>query len=419
MSRSSSQLLSTFTLLFLSAGALGACGAPPEADDAPDVDGGQPDASPDASVPRLTTLWPDAPSERMGFGRGLAADGDTLVVGASEAPLRRGAVYVFVKRDGAWKQQAKLTGDDRAFAFGEDVAIGGDTIVVSERFSGATFDAPTPRRAHVFTRQGEVWTDVQTLAPPEPSPGYARSFAVQGDTIVIGDNGRYVGNERVDEAVRVYVKDGAAWTQRAALLPPAPAQPSFDYARAVAIDGDRIIASDPYATIGDRVYGKVYVFAKSADGAWAHANDFNPAFQGIWPHAIGFGASLALRGDRIVVGIAGDACPYVSVYESRSGQWSDVAKLDPNHNSCRGLGVAVAMRGDRIAIGAIGADNDEAIFRVDGAGYLFEKSTAGWPAMPESASPMSAVTAGSSIALTADQMLIGAPQSGTVYVYGR
>jgi hypothetical protein len=414
--------------MFISAHALIACG-PPEADDVTDVDGREPDAgtdaTPDAPPVRLTMLAPPADVNAAGFGYAMAASGDTLVVTATSsfAPLNVGLAVVYVRRDGAWQEQARLTGAANAKTFGEGVAIDGDTIVVSEKVAGATDDDPVTRRAYVFTRTGEAWTQAQMLAPPEPSPGFAKSVAVQGDTIVVGDSGRYVLNQRVDMAVRVYVKDATTsmWIERAALLPPNGAQPSHDYARAVAIDNGRIAASDPYAQIGADVYGKVYVFARDAAGAWAYESDFNPQFVGAWPHSIGFGASLALDGDRMAVGIAGDACPYARVYE-RNGQtlqWNDVAKLDPQHNACSGLTANVAMSGDSIAIGATGKGSEEPLFRIDGAGYVFAKGAAGWPASPESVRPTNATSAGSAIVLRDDEMLVGAPGQSLVYAYKR
>ena len=68
------------------------------------------------------------------FGRSVAIDGDTVVVGAYYKDDKTGAVYVFRTTDGGatYGQVAKLTAADAAAGdyFGYSVAIDGDTVVV-------------------------------------------------------------------------------------------------------------------------------------------------------------------------------------------------------------------------------------------------------------------------------------------------
>lgn len=426
MSRtSSSAIVSTIIAMLLSAHALVACGPPPDtdaADDSGDVDAGNaPDAMPDAPLPQLSQLLPDPQTERAGFGRAMAVSGDTLVVGATNGRERTpGAAYVFVRRDGQWQQQAKLAGDAGGVAFAEEIAIGGDTIAVTERMPGASMDAPTPRRVHVFTRSGAAWSLAQTLAPAIASSNYGRSVAVEGDTIVVGDGGHYVISELVNIGARVYVRDGATWVERASLLPTGTT-PSWKYGAAVAIDGDRIAVSDPRATnAANETTGNVYLFGRDGAGAWQHASTVTPQFGNVWPHAIGFGDSVALEGDRLVVGVSDDNCVSARVYELAASTWNLVAKLDPHHNACGFQMARVAMDGDHVAVGATGAFDDNPAFRIEGAAYIFEKSTAGWSELPvTTVRPEGAVSAGTSIVLTGETLLVGAPASGTVYLWRR
>ena len=69
------------------------------------------------------------------FGRSIAIDGDTIVVGATGDDDRgagSGTAFVFERSDGQWMETAKLSaGDGTGFEkFGEAVAIDGNTIVV-------------------------------------------------------------------------------------------------------------------------------------------------------------------------------------------------------------------------------------------------------------------------------------------------
>ena len=69
------------------------------------------------------------------FGESVAVDGDTALVGApleDGEDLNAGAAYVFIRSGSSWIQQAKLTDRD-GFAgdlFGRSVAIDGDTALV-------------------------------------------------------------------------------------------------------------------------------------------------------------------------------------------------------------------------------------------------------------------------------------------------
>ncbi|MPZ21721.1 MAG: hypothetical protein GEV06_28105, partial [Luteitalea sp.] len=113
------------------------------------------------------------------FGRSLALDGDTLVVGAPGAEVDgngfQGAVYVLTRSEGTWTETAKLTAADGATSdrFGQAVALEGDTLIVGSVLSGT----------YVFTRSGGTWTETATLSPSTGSPG---SLALSGDTLVVG-----------------------------------------------------------------------------------------------------------------------------------------------------------------------------------------------------------------------------------------
>jgi prepilin-type N-terminal cleavage/methylation domain-containing protein len=73
------------------------------------------------------------------FGYAVAVDGDTVVVGApydDDKGDNSGSAYVFVRTGGTWTQQAKLTAADGAATdwFGRAVAVDADTIVVGVEY---------------------------------------------------------------------------------------------------------------------------------------------------------------------------------------------------------------------------------------------------------------------------------------------
>lgn len=120
--------------------------------------------------------------EPVRFGRSVAIDNDTLVVGApnkkSETSDYDGVVYVFTDNDGIWTEQAILKPDPETDAlFGWSTAISGDTVIVGGIMN-----------AHVFTRNGETWSEPELfmVSDPDEFELYGISVDIEGDVIVVG-----------------------------------------------------------------------------------------------------------------------------------------------------------------------------------------------------------------------------------------
>jgi len=155
--------------------------------------------------------------DRDMFGTRVGVSGDTVVVGAwgersaaqtidgdgmDDTAERAGAAYVFVRdASGSWTQQAylKAANAEAQDAFGFDVAIEDDTIVVGawlEDSSTQTPDAdPMDNMAensgagYVFVRDASgVWTQQAYLkaSNPEESDFFGFGVAIDGDLLGFG-----------------------------------------------------------------------------------------------------------------------------------------------------------------------------------------------------------------------------------------
>merc|ERR1719152_688729 len=96
------------------------------------------------------------------FGRSVAIDGNTIVVGADgddDAGSKSGSAYVFRTSDSgaSYDQVAKLTAADAAASdyFGVSVAIAGGTIVVGAY--GDDDAGPLSGSAYVFEDESSWW----------------------------------------------------------------------------------------------------------------------------------------------------------------------------------------------------------------------------------------------------------------------
>ena len=92
------------------------------------------DSNPGVSFEQLVKMTASDAALDDRFGRSVAVDGDTIVIGAYGDDYFTGSVYVFLTTDGgaSYAQVAKLTAFDAAAddLFGVSVAIDGNTVVV-------------------------------------------------------------------------------------------------------------------------------------------------------------------------------------------------------------------------------------------------------------------------------------------------
>ena len=141
----------------------------------------------------------------------------------------------------ALSENSKLTASDGAAndQFGFDVAIAGDTIVVgSWRDDDNGADSGS---AYVFTRTETTWTEQAKLTASNGIAGglFGISVAIAGDTIVVGADGD--GDNGSDfGSASVFTRTGTIWTQQAKLIASDGAElDGFGFS--VAIAGDTIV----------------------------------------------------------------------------------------------------------------------------------------------------------------------------------
>ena len=125
------------------------------------------------------------------FGRSVAIDGDTIVVGADGQDTNTGSAYAFTKPGTGWAngtETARLTASDGAMndRFGYSVAMDGDTVVV-----GAYGNGGSRGSAYAFTKPASGWDDGTEAAQITASDRaindrFGSSVAIDGDTIVVG-----------------------------------------------------------------------------------------------------------------------------------------------------------------------------------------------------------------------------------------
>ena len=283
------------------------------------------------------------------FGRGVAAAGDALVVGAylesssatgvngnqsDNSANGAGAAYVFVRSGTNWTQQAYLKASNTGTAdvFGHPVAVAGDTVVVGAvlEASSATGvngnqddnSAPEAGAAYVFVRSGSTWSQQAYLKASNTGATnrFGTSVSVSGDTLVIGapwenSNGTGVNNNQSDDSASksgasyVFVRNGTTWSQQA-YLKASNTETDDRFGESVAVSGDTIVvgalqeSSNATGVNGNQtnnnafVSGAAYVFARSGTN-WVQHAYLKASNSGL---ADFFGYSVAVSGGTVVVG---------------------------------------------------------------------------------------------------------------------
>jgi len=374
------------------------------------------------------------------FGASVAVAGDTLVIGApfnDRVHSESGTVFVYRRGWAGWVLEAALKASNAETfdGFGRAVAIDGDTIVVGatgedSAATGVNSAAPGPEdnsrsesgAAYVFRRSGTSWAQEAYLKASNTGSidGFGRSVAISGDIIAVsapdedsaatGVNGSAPGqdDDSMASAGAVYVfhRSDTIWAQEA-YVKASNTGASDGFGRSVALSGNTLVVGasgeDSGATGVDAIApgpgdnskadsGAAYVFHRT-DGAWAQQAYLKASNTGtgdhfgeavaVWLDTVVVGASLEDGGGRgvnpVAPGSQDETAPDSgAVYVFRHGStWFQEAYVkSANSDAGDGFGNCVAVGPDTIAVGAPAEDSCTPVDSNNscvnaGAAYLF------------------------------------------------
>jgi hypothetical protein len=319
------------------------------------------------------TLARSAPQAGALFGSDVALQGDTAVVGATGV-FPGGRAIVFTRTGTTWSEQATLAPNNtlQNLSFGRSVAIDGDTIVV-----GAPHITNKRGSAYVFVRTGTDWSFQKKLQPATSSlgDGFGVSVDVQGELIVIGAPGENHSGLVDAGAAYAFERSGTKWTETNRMVAGDPVDDA-DFGSAIDLDGDSVaVGSSGYETAA----GAVYVCVRDGTSFIEQAKVTSTALS----FQSRFGATLSLQGGRLAVGArgewtgAGASAGAVYLFSESGGAWSLDEKLFPNDPAPgHYFGESVSIDADGLLIGAFG-DVTQGFFA--GAAYVFNAPLAPSP----------------------------------------
>ncbi len=393
----------------------------------------------------------------FGASVAISADGHTLAVGAvseksdavgingdqenDDGIGPAGAVYVFVRIDNAWVQEAylKASNNSGGWFFGV-VALSGDgnTLAVGAPFesSGTTgingdqgnTDAPGSGAVYVFTRVDGSWTqDAYIKASNTDADDHF------GRSLSLSDDGRLL-------AVGAPFEDGRAIGINGDQTDPSINLNFLDDSGTLRVDTINEGNDEGQGTSDTSNSGAVYVFSHM-DGSWVQEAYVKASNTGAKDE---FGISVSLSGDgsTMAVGAVGEGSSAVGidgeqnnneaeqagacyVFSRTDGNWAQQAYIKASNTDSEdffGQSVTLNASGDILAVGAIGEDsnaagtdgdqsNNEA--RDSGAAYVFARVDRQWAQQTylKASNSDASDTFGESVSLADDgrTLVVGAP----------
>lgn len=256
-------------------------------------------------APNLTAYQPISGTQSQGFmGRKVAITDSFAFVGISAfdtlSRTNTGIVAVYKLQNNAWVEVQRLvddTGTNEAY-FGWSLAASGQVLVVgapSETVSGY-FHAGS---VSVFNYNGGSWSFKKKLklSAPAPNDNFGWDVDIDGDYLVVGAP-TYSGVGRAF----VYYKNNGDW-QYNSEMPNTYGSSGDAFAQDVAIAGNLVAIGAPFYDVDSTDCGSVFVYLRGPSG-YVQTNHLYPDSYGFRRnHYAGFGNSVAMDGNTLVVGI--------------------------------------------------------------------------------------------------------------------
>ncbi|PCK03745.1 MAG: hypothetical protein COA42_19900 [Alteromonadaceae bacterium] len=301
------------------------------------------------------------------FGQAIALDDDIMVIGAPSDDNSAGSVHVLLKEDdGRWGEPEVVRAADRIDGsdFGQAVAISGNFMAVGAPNANAG-------RVYIFTRLLGDWEQSALIEADGRQDGdeFGASLSLIGNTLVVGAPGRDDDKGRA----YVYSRSGNNWSLEDGEIDTSSGEAGDRFGASVALnltDPEEVFIGAPLenSESGDEAEaGAVYVFRKT-DGTWNEQGDVVRAETSI--AGAKFGAAIAAKGNRLVVGAPqsiddvaeSTGTGSVIAFERADSGWNERQVLSPEAGVAMEFGSSVALSSDMLVVGAPLEDSDDSAF---------------------------------------------------------
>lgn len=321
-------------------------------------------------------IEPQQPHPGAAFGWSVSLSGETLAVGAVYARAAvggrgAGAVYIFTRQRDAWIEQARLEAvDGTPYAlFGRSLALDGETLVVGARGTYESWAGRNTGAAYVFHRQGDRWTEQARLSSSDLKADsfFGSSVSIQGDFAAVGAPGKSSPNgKRNSGKIYLFERFEDAWYSHSQIESPSP----YDFSQfgsSVSLGGvsdqaEWMVAGaafDGYQSGMDirftSVPGGLYLYQREAD-VWTLTTRIEPEMVSFRNELFYFpqeqvAASQDAQG-RVLIAVGSSWMPMVNLYLQDGDRFEQISLPKSEDFVSVAYGPTVALDGEVLITGA-------------------------------------------------------------------
>ena len=310
------------------------------------------------------------PANAVQMGFSVAISGDTAIVGAPGKANNRGSAFICVRSGNTWTLQQEITGTDST----SDDHFGWSVSISGETAVVGAYDLNENDlgAAYVFVRNGLTWTQQQKITPTggAVTDQFGSTVSISGETLLVGAFGK--DNSR--GAAYVYTRSAGLWTQQQILIA-GDGVAGDEFGWSLAISGERAILGAP----GDDSFrGGAYLFVRNGT-SWSQTAKITSTDGSSFDR---FGYSVAVDGSYALIGAPQDSESGIItgsgyVFAESGGAWQQQKRILANDRAANDkFGSSVAILGLSAVIGANGDDVGTNIDQ--GSAYVFTRNGGDW-----------------------------------------
>ena len=196
------------------------------------------------------------------FGTSVSLWGESLAVGAyyEDNGAGSGSTYVFTRSNGVWSQQAKLTATDSAASdyFGRSVSLSDNSLAIGAY--GDDDNGSASGSAYLFIRSNGVWSQQGKVTAADGAEGdqFGYSVSLSGDSLGVGAYGDDDNGESSGSAY-LFTRNNGVWSQQAKLT--ADDGAAIDqFGISISLSGDSLAVAANGDDDNGNASGSAYVF---------------------------------------------------------------------------------------------------------------------------------------------------------------
>jgi len=403
------------------------------------------------------TLAVGAPYEDS-HATGINGDqGDSLIYGAGS-----GAVYVFARVDGSWKQQAyvKASNTGKWDYFGSAISLNanGDTLVVG------AYEQGNIGGAYVFFRDNGNWREQAYLTASHRYSWYrfgqSVSLSADGNIVAVGapnEDGASTGinGDQTDTsanssgAVYIFARSGDTWQEQAYIKSSnSEERDQFGWSVSLSADGSTLAASaineqsaatGTFASQDDNSLddaGAVYLFTRTGDSWKQHAyiksmNTYENDRFGISLSLSADGNTLAVKSNRFSGTTVIEGSGAIHLLSRNNGAWQHKKTITARDVNSEWYNSTVTLSGDGNTLGVgspydvsgatgLNGDSTDTSAQSSGAAFVFKRTNGDWSlhAYLKASNTDAGDSFGAAVSLSSDgnSMAVGASLEGSAAV---